>query len=63
MIQPNAENQHYQSENDFWFSIYVNWEVICLQLCITKVFAAFIANKERNTVIGQFSKSVSMVRQ
>jgi hypothetical protein len=58
-MQPNAEHQSYQSDNDFWFCMYVNWEAICSQLCITKALAAFIADKESHMVTGRFSKSAS----
>jgi len=62
-IQPNAEHQSLWSDNDFWFCMYVNCKAICSQLCITKVLAAFIADKECNTVTSRFPKLASTERQ
>ena len=62
-MQPNAEDESQWSDFDFWFCMYVNWEAICSQLCITKVLAAFIAKRESDTVTTPFSKWVSTERQ
>jgi hypothetical protein len=48
-MQPNAEYQSQCSEYDLWLCIYVNWEEICLQLFITKVLAAVVAEWESDT--------------
>jgi hypothetical protein len=54
--QPNAENESQQSDNDGECYMYVNWEAICSQLCITKVLAALIAERESHTVTAPFSR-------
>ena len=58
-IQPNAENNSYKSDNDFLLCRYVNWEAIWSRVRITNIFAAFIAERESDTVIAPIPNGAS----